>query len=69
MLTAACQKPGGKGKALGLHSTVFLDRGDGNTRLSCENDRKNTENRSQLRKFGYVILSEAKNLSSHALQS
>jgi hypothetical protein len=52
MLTAACQKYGGKGKALGLHSTVFLERGDGNTWLSYENHRKNAEKRSQLRKFG-----------------
>ena len=36
MLTAACQKSGDKRKTLGLHSTVFSELGDGNTRLNYE---------------------------------
>jgi hypothetical protein len=31
MLTADCQNSGVEGKTLGLHSTVFLERDDGNT--------------------------------------
>jgi len=36
MLTAACQKSGGKRKTLGLHSTVFSELGDGNTQVNYE---------------------------------
>jgi hypothetical protein len=43
MSTAACQKSGGEGKTLGLHSTVFSERSDENTRLNRENYHKNTE--------------------------
>jgi hypothetical protein len=52
MLTEARQKSRGKGKTLGLHSTVFSELEDGNTRLTYEHDGKNTENCLQLRKFG-----------------
>jgi len=54
MLTADCQNSEGKGKILGLHSTVFSQRGDGNTRLNPGNYGKNTENRLQLVKSGEV---------------
>lgn len=52
MLTEDCQKSEGKRKTLGLHSTVFSELGDGNTRVNYKNDGTNTENRPQLRKFG-----------------
>src|SRR6266576_3827462 len=55
MLSADCQKSGGKGKVLGLHSAVFSKFGDGSTRLNSENDSKITENSSQLRKFGKYL--------------
>src|SRR6267154_6235451 len=58
MLSADCQKSGGKGKALGLHSAVFSEFGDGSTRLNSENDGKITENCSQLRKFGQQDVKE-----------
>jgi hypothetical protein len=51
---ADCRLPElrGQGKILGLHSTVFSERGDGNTRLNAGNYGKNTENRLQLVKLG-----------------
>jgi len=52
MLTADCQKFGGKGKTLGLHSTVFSEGDDENTRLNNKNQDKNVENRLQLVKLG-----------------
>jgi hypothetical protein len=52
MLTADCQKSGVEGKTLGLHSTVFSERGDGNTELNREAYGKKSEKRPQLRKFG-----------------
>jgi hypothetical protein len=52
MLTAACQKSGGKRKTLGLHSIVFSELGDGNTRVNYENYGKNAKNRLQLVKLG-----------------
>jgi hypothetical protein len=52
MLTADCQKSGGEGKTLGLHSTAFSDRGDGNTWLSNEKYCKKAEKRPQLVKSG-----------------
>jgi hypothetical protein len=39
-------------KTLGLHSTVFSPRGDGNTRLNRGNYGKNIENPLQLVKLG-----------------
>jgi hypothetical protein len=51
--TADCQKCGGGGKTLGLHSTVFSERADENTRLNNKNQVKNAKKRPQLRKFGY----------------
>ena len=42
----------GQRKTLGLHSVVFSELADGNTQLNYENDGKNSENRSQLRKLG-----------------
>jgi hypothetical protein len=51
MLTPDCQKSGGEGKTLGLHSTVFSERGDANTRLNNENQDKKAENHPQLRKI------------------
>jgi len=38
----------GKWKTLGLHSTVFSERGDGNARLNRKHYGKNAENCSQL---------------------
>jgi len=52
MLTADCQNSGVKGKILGLHSTVFSERDDENTRLNRGNYGKNTENPLQLVKLG-----------------
>jgi hypothetical protein len=52
MLTADCQNTEAKGKTLGLHSTVFSERGDESTRLTRENYGKNAENRVQLRRLG-----------------
>jgi hypothetical protein len=52
MLMADCQKSGVEGKTLGLHSTVFSECGDGNTRLNRENYGKNAENRLHLVKSG-----------------
>jgi hypothetical protein len=52
MTNEECQKSGVEGKTLGLHSTVFSELGDRNKQLNYENDGKNTENRSQLRKLG-----------------
>src|SRR5713101_9018897 len=52
MLTADCQNSGVKGKRLGLHSTVFSENGDENTRLNNKNQSKKAEKRWQLRKFG-----------------
>jgi hypothetical protein len=52
MLTADCQNCEGKGKILGLHSTVFSERGDGNTTLNPGNYGKNTEKCLQLVKLG-----------------
>jgi hypothetical protein len=52
MLTADCQKSGVKGKTLGLHSTVFSERSDGNTQLNRENYSKNAENHLHLVKLG-----------------
>jgi hypothetical protein len=52
MLIADCQNSRGKGKTLGLHSTVFSELGDGNTPLNRETYGKNAENRPQLRRLG-----------------
>jgi len=52
MLTADCQNSGVKGKRLGLHSTVFPESDDENTRLNNKNQSKKAEKRWQLRKFG-----------------
>jgi hypothetical protein len=52
MSTADCQKSGVEGKVLGLHSALFSERGDGNTRVNLTNYRKNAKNRMQLVKFG-----------------
>ena len=52
MTSEECQKSGVEGKTLGLHSTVFSERGDGNTRLNRRKYGKNTENRLQLVKLG-----------------
>jgi hypothetical protein len=52
MTSEECQKSGVEGKTLGLHSAVFSELGDRNKQLNYENDGKNTENRSQLRKLG-----------------
>jgi hypothetical protein len=38
MLTVACQKSGDKMKTLGLHSNVFSELGDGNTRVNHEHE-------------------------------
>src|SRR6266852_2331818 len=55
MLTADCQNSEVKGKILGLHSTVFSERGDRNARLNPGNYGKNTENPLQLVKLGYLL--------------
>jgi len=52
MLIADCQNSRGKGKTLGLHSTVFSELGDGNTQLNRETYGKNVQNRPQLRRLG-----------------
>jgi hypothetical protein len=52
MLTADCQNSGVEGKTLGLHSTVFSESNDENTRLNNKNMGKKAEKRPQLRKFG-----------------
>jgi len=52
MLTAECQNSGVEGKTLGLHSTVFSESNDENTRLNNKKQRKKAERRPQLRKFG-----------------
>jgi hypothetical protein len=52
MLTADCQNSGVRGKRLGLHSTVFSESDDENTRLNNKNQNKKAEKRWQLRKFG-----------------
>jgi hypothetical protein len=52
MLTADCQKSLGEGKTLGLHSTVFSESEDENTRLNHKNHAKKPEKRLQLVKFG-----------------
>src|SRR6266536_6396211 len=44
MLTADCQNSGVKGKRLGLHSTVFSESDDENTRLNNKNQSKKAEN-------------------------
>src|SRR6266571_4214061 len=48
MLTADCQNSGVKGKRLGLHSTVFSESDDENTRLNNKNQSKKAEKRWQL---------------------
>jgi len=53
MSTADCQKSGVEGKTLGLHSALFSERGDGNTRVNLENYGKNAKNRLQLVKLGW----------------
>jgi hypothetical protein len=50
MPTAECQNSGVEGKTLGLHSTVFSESDDENTRLNNKYQAKKTENRPQLRK-------------------
>jgi hypothetical protein len=52
MLKADCQKSGGKGKTLGLHSTVFSGTHDENAKLKLENHHKKAKNHPQLRKIG-----------------
>jgi len=52
MLTADCQKSGVEGKTLGLHSTVFSEGDDENTRPNNKNQGKKGENLPQLRKIG-----------------
>ena len=44
---------GVEGKVLGLHSTVFSERDNENTRLNNKNQSKKAEKRPQLRKLGY----------------
>jgi hypothetical protein len=52
MSTADCQKSGAEGKALGLHSALFSERGNGNTRVNPKNLWQNAKNRLQLVKLG-----------------
>jgi hypothetical protein len=52
MLTTDCQKSVVEGKALGLHSTVFREGADENTRLNNKNTGKKAEKCPQLRKCG-----------------
>ena len=52
MLTADCQKSGVGEQTLGLHSTVFSENEDENTRLNNKNQCKNAKNRLQLVKTG-----------------
>src|SRR5882672_8574717 len=54
MLTADCQNSRGKGKTLGLHSTVFSESNAENTPLNNKNQDKKAEKRPQLRKSGYL---------------
>jgi hypothetical protein len=53
MLTADCQNSRGKGKTLGLHSTVFSESNGENTPLNNKNQDKKAEKRPQLRKSGW----------------
>jgi hypothetical protein len=41
-----------RGKVLGLHSTVFSESDNENTRLNNKNQSKKAEKRPQLRKLG-----------------
>jgi hypothetical protein len=52
MSTADCQKSGVEGKTLGLHSALFSERSDENTRVNTENYGKNAKIRRQLVKLG-----------------
>jgi hypothetical protein len=52
MLTTDCQKSVVDGKALGLHSAVFRESADENTRLNNKNQGKKAEKCLQLRKIG-----------------
>jgi hypothetical protein len=52
MLMADCQKSGVEGKTLGLHSTVFSESDDENTRLNNKNQGKKAKKRPQLPKIG-----------------
>jgi hypothetical protein len=52
MLVADCQNSGVEGKTLGLHSTTFSDRGEGNAQLNKEKYCKKAEKRPQVVKFG-----------------
>jgi hypothetical protein len=44
MPTADCQKSGVEGKVLGLHSTVFSESANENTRLNNKNQGKKPKN-------------------------
>src|SRR3989442_14192136 len=52
MPTTDCQKSVIEGKTLGLHSTVFWESDDENTRLNNKNRGKKAEKCPQLRKTG-----------------
>jgi hypothetical protein len=52
MLTTDCQQSVVEGKVLGLHSTVFREGADENTRLNNKNRGKKAEKCPQLRKCG-----------------
>jgi len=52
MLTADCQNSRGKGKTVGLHSTVFLESNAEKTPLNNKNQDKKAEKRLQLGKSG-----------------
>jgi hypothetical protein len=52
MTSEESPKSGVEGKTLGLHSTVFRESAEENTRLNNENKGKKAEKCPQLRKFG-----------------
>jgi hypothetical protein len=52
MPTTDCQKSVIEGKTLGLHSTVFWESADENTRLNNKNRGKKAEKCPELRKTG-----------------
>src|SRR5258708_16417698 len=57
MSTADWQKSDVEGKTFGLHSALFSERGDGNTRVNPENYGKNAKNRLQLVRLGELQVS------------
>src|ERR1700693_4597625 len=52
MPTADCQKSGVEGKVLGLHSTVFSESDNENTRLDNKNQSKKSRKTSATAKVG-----------------